>query len=367
MRFREWQVAVGGAGLPVRAVALPSRPLNHDDWLEFRYGIRNQRLTGLAVAAAESGVISVSTDQHAELLDEHVEAMAHAVRLERHVVQVADLLDPMGIPFRILKGTAVAHLDYSDPALRSFGDADVLFRAEDLDRAITVLTEAGYRRVAPQAREGFDRRFGKGATLVASDDYELDVHRTFAMGPYAHLVRAEELWEGRDTFRLADRELAALAVEQRMLHACFHSVVGNPHARIQPHRDVAEMFLYGEFSADRLLELAEGWQASAVVAQSLRSTWDLFGIETEPPLLAWSRGRPPSPRENRILSLYDARTSYASKSLGSLRVMSWPDRVAFARMLVIPDRGFARGRSRGRWWVRGAFRAFRDRSVRRSH
>ena len=53
------------------------------------------------------------------------------------------MLRRSGLDHRALKGAAVAHLDYPDPALRSFIDVDLLVRAEEWDDAIQVLREAG--------------------------------------------------------------------------------------------------------------------------------------------------------------------------------------------------------------------------------
>lgn len=365
MQAREWCVAVAAWGLPGHSPPTTQDPMPDRQWRDVRFRIRNERLTGLAMRCANDGSLPVTPEQRTALEGDHVEAMAHAVRLERQLLTVADVLGGLGIPLRVLKGSAVAHLDYSDNALRSFGDVDVLVTSEDVDRAIAALVEAGYRRPTPQAHEGFDRRFGKGATLLAHDDLELDVHRTLAMGPFAYTIRVEDLWEDRQDFHIGGRDLSALAVEQRMLHACLHAVIGNPHGRVQPHRDVAEMVLFGHYSQDRLLELAERWQALGVLSRAITGTWAMFGVDVQPPLVTWARDRRPTAREARILSLYDVGTSYAALSLGSLRVMPWRDRVGLVRMLVAPAAGWTGNRSRARWLLNGGRRALRDQVRRR--
>lgn len=359
MQFRDWLVASAGVGLP-GARPRPG-PVDKETWPFLLASLTAQRITGLALSAIEQGVLTVNEDQHDELHDAHVEAMGNSLRIEQHLVRVANLLEAEGIPLRVLKGSAVAHLDYGDVSMRSFGDADVLLRAEDIDRGLAVLAGAGYRRPAPAARGGFDRRFGKGAYLVADDGYEVDVHRTFAMGPYGYTVKPEDLWLDHDEFLLGDQRIPTLASETRMLHACFHAVVGNPFDRVLPYRDVAEMMLYGKFSWDRTLELAERWQATAVVSRALVNTWDVLSIGTEPEHLTWARAHPPNKREATMLAVYAANTSYAAKSVGSLRVMTWNDRLAFVRLLAGSDRSFARGQSRLRWLLRGTVRAIRDR------
>lgn len=365
MEAREWCVEVAAWGLPGHPPSPKQDRLPDLEWHNLRFRIGNEKLTGLALRSADDGTLPVTSEQRAALENDHVEAMAHAVRLERQLITVADLLGGLGIPLRVLKGSAVAHLDYADTALRSFGDVDILVTSGDVDRAIGALVEAGYRRPTPQAHEGFDRRFGKGATLLAGDDQELDVHRTLAMGAFGYTIRVEDLWDGSQDFRIGGRDLPALAVEQRMLHACLHAVIGNPHRRVQPHRDVAEMVLFGSYSEARLLELAHRWQALDVLSRALTSTWAMFRIDPDPPLLTWARDRPATARETRMMSLYDVNTSYAALSLGALQVMPWRERVALVRMLLAPSAGLTMERSRVRWLLDGAQHAVRDHVRRR--
>lgn len=357
--YRDWLVTSAGVGFP--GVRPRPDPVDPDAWRSVLGSLKSERLLGLALSAADRGEIVVDAEQLGELHEAHTEAMGNALRIEQHLVRISDLLQSEEIPLRVLKGTAVAHLDYSDVSLRAFGDADVLLRAADIDRGLAVLSAAGYRRVAPAARSGFDRRFGKGTFLVADDGYEIDVHRTFAMGPYGYTVRPEDLWAAPEEFRIGDRTLLALGPDTRFLHACFHAVVGNPFDRVLPYRDVAEMLLFGEIPVDNVLETASRWRASGVVARACATTWEVLSIDVEPAVVAWARAYVPDEDDRRMMAVYAAHTSYATKSLGSLRVMSWPDRLAFVRLLAGSDRTFSRGRSRASWLIRGGKRVLRDR------
>ena len=59
--------------------------------------------------------------------------LGQSLVLERTLLEVSGELTP-GIPHRVLKGAAVAMLDYPDPTLRAFGDIDLLVRADDCQR-----------------------------------------------------------------------------------------------------------------------------------------------------------------------------------------------------------------------------------------
>ena len=89
--------------------------------------------------------------------------MATVVLLERALGQGRDAPNESGVEHRVLKGSALAHLDYDDPALRSFGDNDVLVRSTQFDAAVAALTDRRAPRKFPEARPGFDRRSARAA------------------------------------------------------------------------------------------------------------------------------------------------------------------------------------------------------------
>ena len=82
---------------------------------------------------------------------------------------------------------------YADPALRSFGDVDILVGGADFDAAVGALAALGFRRRFVEPRPGFDARFSKGACLERADGLEIDLHRTLAPGPFGMLLGLTDL------------------------------------------------------------------------------------------------------------------------------------------------------------------------------
>ena len=364
MEERQLLRGIAGHGLPGADVPMPRDPLTPQEWTRLRIAIRHQRVTGLAVAAADAGAFAMTAEQREELETEHVEAMAHVLRLERSLLRVHDVLAPLGIPVVVLKGTAVAHLDYPQPELRPFGDNDILLPSDRFAEAVDHLRTAGYRRPAPEIGEGFDSRFGKGATLLGQDSYELDVHRTFAMGPFGLMVDLEELWDGADHFELGGRRLRALGTEQRFLHACYHAAIGNRYQRVMHYRDVAEMLLFGSFDTSRLRALAESWGGGAVLARAVTDTRNELGLSEDLPLLGWAGDRSTSRREQRLLEVYTADTPYATlAAAGVMALPRWRDRLQYVRLLAMPAAGYTRGHGRSRlgWVLSGVRRMVQER------
>jgi hypothetical protein len=358
--------AVAAVGLPGALVELPDRPLPDDTWNHLLTRTADARTSGLLLAAIDRGSIQVTDRQREEALDLHTGAMAQCLVLEALLLSTGDHLDAAGVPYRVLKGSAVAHLDYGDPSLRAFGDVDLLVRSDDFDRVAALLTDLGHRRLFRQPRPGFDRRFGKSTTFATADGLEIDLHRTFVLGPFGLTVDLPSIWESSETFALAGHTLHALAPEPRLMHAAFHAILGAFPARALALRDVAEMLLFGDHDDRQLVAISQSWQADAVLARAVRLAWERFCIADVTRLSAWATRHEASSEQMRRLALYETeQSSYAAQSLAAVAVLPrFRDKVAFVRTLSLPDDGFlaehmsADEVGRLSWLLRGVRRRF---------
>jgi hypothetical protein len=349
--------AVAAYGLPGTTTELPRGPLADDDWAMLIGMARAQRMSGHLAHAIAGGDLAVTEEQLAEAGDSHLREMSLALLLERALLDVVDLFENLDIPYRVLKGSAVAHLDYADPSLRSFGDIDLLVPSSHFDAAVAGLSAAGHRRRFPEPRPGFDRRFGKGTSFSDAEDTEIDLHRTFVMGPYGLSISLEELWDTSSTFVLAARTIHALRPEHRFLNACYHAVLGNTPPRLVPLRDVTELLLAGNVDVDEIRRLAASWQAEAVLALAVRYAWDTFALADATALSFWAYRYAPEPWERRAIAVYQRPDAgYAARSLAAVRaIRGASNKLAFVRALTFPTREYLGGRHRSylQRWRRG--------------
>ncbi|MGY1797425.1 nucleotidyltransferase family protein [Blastococcus sp. SYSU D00868] len=311
---------------------------------------RHERLAGLLAAAVETGSLPATGQQAAQARREHVEWACRAMAIEQGALEVLGRLSAAGVRVRLLKGAAVAHLDYPDPALRHFVDVDLLVPSAEFDRAVATLTAAGHTRRHLQPRPGFDRRFSKGTSFVSPEGLPVDLHRTFVMGPFGLRVDLDDLWGPGDAFTIGTTRVPALDPEARFLHACFHTALGDVPPRLVPQRDTAQMLLNGSLDLRRVGELMHRWRAEPVVAAALVHTWRTLPLADRPPLVEWALAYRPSARSRRELALYahpDPDGSYARTSLGALRaVPGVRGKVAFGYALAFPERSYVEGRYR---------------------
>ncbi|MHB1740830.1 MAG: nucleotidyltransferase family protein, partial [Actinomycetes bacterium] len=346
---RELRTLAATVGLLGCTLDAPREPLEESDFAALLQACAEDRITGLLLESIETGRIPATDDQRQDSLEAHSAAMASCLRLDGFLVATHRLLVDAGITHRVLKGAAAAHLDYPDPSLRSYGDVDLLVRGTDIDATVAALTHGGLTRCQPELRPGYDRRFGKGTTLVSPEGLELDLHRTFVSGPYAVLVSEADLWADTDTFVLGGHAVQALAREARLLHACFHATVGTGQgpARLSTVRDIVQLTLDPDLDPRATLEMAGRWRAEAVVAHAVRVAWTTLQVADETTLSSWARRYAPDAWSARTLEVYrSGHSADAPGAWATLRTLAgWRERAGFlaAHLAPLSD---AQGRSR---------------------
>jgi hypothetical protein len=349
-------LAVAGHGLPGTTRPFPQAPLADDTWATLLTAAKANRVLGQLRAAVDTGRLPVTDEQRRQARGAHRAVLLRVLSLEQHLVSLRGVLD--GIDWRVLKGSAYAHLDYPEPALRSFIDLDLLFRPADIERAVAVLADAGFTRTLAEPRPGFDRRFDKGTTL-RGNGFEIDLHRTFVLGPWGVRVNLDELWDEGAEFTVGGRTLVALSAPNRFLHACYHAALGDWPLRLGSLRDVAQLL---PDSLDALGR-ARAWGVQAVVAAAVADSTRLLGLPVASPLQEWAMAYVPTRREEHWLGLHtQTGKTFAAQAVATLpELPGLRDKAAYLRALVMPDSRYTAGRhasalSRFRFGVREALR-----------
>lgn len=327
--------AIAGYGLP-GAAPLPTGELPAETWRAVLDHATRDRLTPLLAVAISEGALPASARQQEQANAAHEQAMRLCVLLERALLETAATFASSGVGFRVLKGPAVAHLDYADPAQRAFGDVDVLVASESYDDALTALRESGARRRFTEVRPGFDRRWGKGACLVAADGTQIDVHRTFVAGPFGLTIDLDELFAASVPVVIGGVKIPALDRESRFIHACFHAALGDRVARLVALRDVAQLVLTTDLDHEVVMARAQRWRADAVVARALRLAWGRLGLAPHP-WSQWALGHQADRFQTRALRAYtsESRTYATQVAAGLSAVRTVPEKVAYMRALLI--------------------------------
>jgi hypothetical protein len=332
--------------------------------------LKQDRITGFALAAAQAGRLDLSDGQMEEVLEAHRQVMLTPLAAERALLQVASAFATESIEFVVLKGPSLAHTVYPDPAWRYFGDLDLLVRGDDWTRACKVLEGLGYRRSLPEPRAGFDRRFGKATEFRREGGTEIDLHRTLVVGPFGLWIEPGLLFDETTELRLWGRELRRLDDTLLQLHACIHASLGWWPPLMVPVRDVLQVAYHGRVDWERLAERAARWNLRAVVGHAFQVATDRLGLGL-PPGAERAVPRSPTRREQRALLTYQGGRRSHGHEISTLRAIpGLRAKASYIRALMFPNREFLAARSGSsrpsylsRWAIpiRGLLRLLRTR------
>lgn len=343
--------AIAAYGLIGSRLAPPQHEATAEQWHRLCQRVEQQRIAGFLATAIDDSAWPATTAQAEHANELHTATAVTSLQIERQLLEVSAMFDVAGIAYRVLKGPAHAHLLYENPAVRSFGDLDLLVPSEHVDEAIRLLERHGGARRFPEPRPGFDRRFSKGASIRMPSGLEIDVHRTFVAGPFGFSIELSRLFERRANFMLAGKTLPALAPEERLLNACYHAVLSHRPPRLVALRDIAQMAVDDRLDTEVILEMARSWRAEVVVARAVTSTWRTLGLTEPTPLTQWAEHYSPDRAEQQRLNVYSgSRRSYAGQAIAAVRVIpGLTNKAAYALAIALPKRAPHRTPAVTRW------------------
>lgn len=304
----------------------------------------HQGLVCLLGAATDLGHIVLAGDDTVRVRDAWGEVLARVVQLDALLLEVTDCLAAAGIATRVLKGAAVAMLDEFDPAWRSYNDVDVLVPHDQLLHAVDALATLGLRPITFPVSRRWAGRYAKSITLHHPSGAQVDLHRMLATGPFGTRVRAGCLFEHGRSLTIGDRQLTALSDTHRLLHACYHAMLGGVSGP-RHRRDI--LLLSASTTPESVAAQAgDGWSLTVVHAAL---TW-AHGSSAAVPSPAWAEWlatMPVDPSDAEMLA--NAGGSFHQSARAQLRAAKGPvAKVRFAAALVWPSRAHLRDRGQTR-------------------
>ena len=220
------------------------------DWASMAELARSRGVSPLLFWQLGQGTSDATPEQAAplevvsDLREDLYTAAAQGIRAETQLSRVLGALSRAGIPAIVVKGAALGAF-YPDPALRLYGDIDIMVRRAHLDAAEQALNAVGYRCFA--SKGWWLQRFhhlppmvnDAGGLLVELHwrlDYEVEKGR----------LPAEDLWARAVGWTVRDQQALRLDAVDAALYLCRHAVV--------QHR------VWGAFrSLCDLMQLTRGW------------------------------------------------------------------------------------------------------------
>jgi hypothetical protein len=189
----------------------------------------------LLVLAEEHGVLGhlakclreidenlVPADVRQTLLERHLAQVFFTLRMTAELFRLLKFFAAKDIPALVVKGPALAMQAYGDPAMRNYGDLDLLVRQRDIRCATESLEATGYQ--ATVSLRTIDAGKIPGQYLFSKPDAKLlvELHNDFTLRYFPRRLPLEKYFARRILVPLDAHEIPALAVEDELVYICVH-------------------------------------------------------------------------------------------------------------------------------------------------
>ncbi len=170
------------------------------------------------------------------------------LRLTAELFRLLKRLAAAEIGVLAVKGPVLSLRAYGDPAMRSYGDLDLLVRQRDIRRATELMIAAGYQAAVPVS--AIDSGKIPGQYLFSAPDSKLlvELHNDYTLRYFPRRLLLEGFFERQVRVLLDSRKAPALSVEDELVLICVH---GAKHywERLMWIADVAAL-LYSQTNLD---------------------------------------------------------------------------------------------------------------------
>src|SRR6266436_8712828 len=168
----------------------------------------------------EEGLIPPETRQ--ALVDRKREQNFFTLRLTAELFRLLDRFTSEGIGALVVKGPVLAVQAYGDPAMRAYGDLDLLVRQRDIRRATELMIAAGYEAAVPLS--AIDAGKIPGQYLFSAPDSKLlvELHNDYTLRYFPRRLLLEGFFERQVRVLLDSRKAPALSVEDELVLICVH-------------------------------------------------------------------------------------------------------------------------------------------------
>ena len=243
----------------------------------------------LLVLAEEHGVIgqlagclrklhedSVSPGIRQALADRQRAQIFFSLRLTAELFGLLELFSSQGIEALVVKGPVLAVQAYGDPAMRSYGDLDMLVRQRNIRRATELMSAAGY--VPAVSLSAIDAGRIPGQYLFSKPDSKLivELHNDHTLRYFPRRLPLEEFFARQIRVRVDGHDVSALSVEDELVLICIH---GAKHfwERLMWIADVAALISrQTAINWERVADSAKAVGAERMLHTGLRLASDLL-------------------------------------------------------------------------------------------
>jgi len=176
----------------------------------------------LGACVREFGESLVPPDVSQKLADRKRAQNFFTLRLNAELFRILERFTAEEIGALAIKGPVLAVQAYGDPAIRSYGDLDLLVRQRDIRRATELMVAAGY---APAVSlRAIDAGKIPGQYLFSKPEPNLliELHNDYTLRYFPRRLPLEEFFARQILVRVDAHDVPAPSVEDELVLICIH-------------------------------------------------------------------------------------------------------------------------------------------------
>jgi hypothetical protein len=155
-------------------------------------------------------------------MDRQREQVFYTLKLSAELFRILDQFASEKIAALVVKGPVLAMQAYGDPAMRSYGDLDLLVRRHDIRRATELMLSAGYQAAVSVA--AIDSGKIPGQYFFSKPEAKLlvELHNDLTLRYFPRRLPLEKFFDRQIRVRLDAHDAPALCVEDELVLICIH-------------------------------------------------------------------------------------------------------------------------------------------------
>lgn len=306
-------VALIRAGAAPDASHPPPPPaIDADDWQTVLARARQHGLSGLLYRSLEMQArADVPPDVRQALRETYLRTNVAQLLAYGELAALMDIFRAAQIPFIVLKGAALSRTLYSDPALRPFGDLDLLVHEHDHARATELVLAREYQAVVEMSA-GSDSALWGQQTFVRTGNQpaRVELHWHLFVTPYyRQRARLAWFWDECETFDVSGHSAQTFNVSAQLLHLAAHSSLHHSETRFIWLYDLALLLArHGDTLAwDKISASARVFGLMRALQTALQQTATVWQVPLPSQAQAIFTAAPAEPYERIVFALTRSR------------------------------------------------------------
>src|SRR6266478_2088610 len=156
------------------------------------------------------------------LVDRQRAQVVFTLRLTAELFRILDRFTSEGIGALVVKGPVLAVQAYGDPAMRAYGDLDLLVRQRDIRRATELMIAAGYEAAVPLSAIDAGKIPGQYLFSQPQLKFIVELHNDLTLRYFPRRLPLEDFFARQIRVRLDAHEAPALSVEDQLVLISIH-------------------------------------------------------------------------------------------------------------------------------------------------